>query len=116
MELARISNGENPRVELSEIEEKLRRLIGEFGPSVASSPHMPFWHLATDGLWILEGPPELINRPPTPRPTITELRTNHVSGAFPPVIKIALKSIQGLIAEVAPDPLRVCRGRGRCIH
>ena len=101
LELARISNGENPRVELSEIEEKLRRLIEEFGPSVASSPHMPFWHLATDGLWILEGPPELINRPPTPRPTITELRTNHVSGAFPPEIEIALKSIQGLIAEVA---------------
>src|SRR4051812_42094938 len=62
--LGRLARGEKPSVEFSEIEEKLGRLLEEFGPSGSNmSRNYPFWHLKTDGLWHLTGPNEILSRP-----------------------------------------------------
>lgn len=54
--LGRLARGEAPIVEFSDIEDKLGRLLKEFGPSRSESTrHNPFWHLRTDGIWQLAG-------------------------------------------------------------
>ena len=66
-------------------EPKLKELLDEFGPNGSGNTrHLPFWHLKTDGLWQLDGPAGILNRPPSATPTLTELRDNHVRGGFPP--------------------------------
>ena len=62
--LARVQHGEPWLVEFTVIDEQLKQLLAEFGPSsAAKSRHYPFWHLATDGngaLWELSGPREVL--------------------------------------------------------
>ncbi len=102
MALGNLARGEKPRVAFTEIESKLGRLLEEFGPSGSgASRHFPFWHLATDKLWQLDGPAEILSRPPGATPTIGELRANHVTGGFPPEIQSALEKNPALVAEVA---------------
>jgi len=56
------------------IEDDLRKLLEQFGPSsAAASRHYPFWHLRTDGLWTLDGPARILDRPPAATPNLTEL-------------------------------------------
>lgn len=66
--LGRLVRGEPPIVEFTVIEDKLKSLLAEFGPSSApTSRHYPFWHLATDRssrndpLWELHGPRKSLN-------------------------------------------------------
>lgn len=100
--LGRLARGERPQVEFAEIEDKLGHLLEEFGPSGSNaSRNYPFWHLATDGLWKLDGPAEILARPTGATPNIGELRANHVSGGFPPEIQAAFQKNPALIAEVA---------------
>src|SRR3990170_3289026 len=102
MALGNLARGEKPRAEFADIEGKLGRLLEEFGPSGSNTTrHFPFWHLATDGLWQLNGPAEILARPPGATPTIGELRSNHISGGFPPEIQAAFQDNPALVAEVA---------------
>lgn len=102
MALGILARGENPRIKYADIESKLGRLLEEFGPSGSNaSRHYPFWHLATDGLWQLHGPADILARPPGATPTVGELRANHVSGGFPLEIQTELQKNPALTAEVA---------------
>ncbi len=48
----------------------LKALLEEFGPDgAAATRHNPFWHLRTDGLWQLAGPPNILERAPAATPT-----------------------------------------------
>ena len=50
------STGAKP-VTFAEIEPKLKELLADFGrPSAVNTPHNPFWHMQSDGIWQLEGP------------------------------------------------------------
>lgn len=105
--LGRLVRGENPVVEFSEIEGKLKELLTEFGPSSApATRHHPFWHLATDRgagdtpIWELKGPPEILKRPPAATPNLSELREYHVSGGFPEPLRRALLAEPGLVSEI----------------
>ena len=97
--LARVQRGEPRMVEFSAIDEKLKQLLAEFGPSsAAKSRHCPFWHLATDGhgaLWDLSGPRELLTRPAGATPGLGELRDQHVKGGFRPDIDEPLRHTPG---------------------
>lgn len=115
LELGRLAAGGAPSIEFSEAEPKLRALLEEFGPWRArQSPNLPFWHLQTDGLWRLEGPPAILGRPPGASATARELRENHIRGAFPQALRDALKKDPSLLATVArrvvdshfPDSIR----------
>jgi len=96
--LAKVVAGGAAMIDWNEVEPVLKELLEEFGPDGSgNSRHYPFWHLKTDGLWQLDGPAEILNRPPAATPTLTELRKNHVRGGFPP----------GLIETLQRDPLLV---------
>ena len=102
--LARVQRGEARLVEFTDIDEPLKQLLVEFGPSsAAKSRHYPFWHLATDGhgaLWDLSGPRDILKRPASATPSLGELRDQHVEGGFPIDIDEALRRIPGLLQAV----------------
>lgn len=103
--LARVQHGESRLTEFTTIDSPMKQLLAEFGPSsAANSRHYPFWHLATDGqgaLWELNGPREIISRPPGATPSLGELRKHHVKAGFPLDIDEALRHIPGLLQAVA---------------
>lgn len=102
LELGRIAGGAKGKIDFSAIEAKMASLLEEFGRSgAAATRHYPFWHLRTDGIWQLDGPDAILNRPPGATPTLTELRQNHVSGCFAPEIRTALDSEPDLVPEIA---------------
>ena len=83
-----------------DIEDEFRKLLEQFGPmSAAASRQYPFWHLRTDGLWVLEGPLGIVDRPPGASPTLTEART--LSGSFAPEVLATLRDKPALIAQIA---------------
>jgi putative restriction endonuclease len=100
--LGRLLRGESPLVEFAGIEDKLGNLLEEFGPSGSErTRHNPFWHLRTDGVWQLAGPPEITSRPAGATPTITELRRGRVAGGFAEPVRLALARDPALVAEIA---------------
>jgi predicted restriction endonuclease len=51
-------------IDWNDAEHLLKRLLEEFGPDGSSNTrHCPFWHLQINGLWRLNGHPEILNRP-----------------------------------------------------
>ena len=106
----RLLCGEAPLVEFAGIEDQLGKLLQEFGPSGSEKTrHNPFWHLRTDGVWQLEGPAGITERPAGATPMITELRRGRVAGGFAEPVRFAL----------APTTLRSCDGwsaRGRASY
>lgn len=100
--LGRLWRGEQAAVEFAAIEDDLKKLLDQFGPtSAAASRHYPFWHLKTDGLWTLDGPARIIERPPGATPNLGELREGRVSGGFTPDVLEALRRDRDLIRRIA---------------
>jgi predicted restriction endonuclease len=100
--LARTAQDAPRMVAFEDIEEQFKTLLGEFGPSsAAGSRHYPFWHLATDGVWQLDGPPDFLNRPPAATPNLGELRRLHIAGGFAPDMDAALRRDPALRAQLA---------------
>jgi putative restriction endonuclease len=100
--LSRVNDVTSQTMDWNDAEPLLKVLLEEFGPDGSSTTrHYPFWHLQTDGLWQLNGPPEILNRPAGATPTLTELRQNHVRGGFTMPIYDALKADPELIGIVA---------------
>ncbi|MFG6469277.1 phosphorothioated DNA-binding restriction endonuclease [Roseateles sp. BYS87W] len=105
LSLGRVQRGEPRLAEFTEIEQRLKNLLLEFGPTNSESRrHLPFWHLHTDlggALWDLSGPAALLNRPAANTPNIGELRANRVAGGFHPDVDACLRSTPGLVAACA---------------
>lgn len=100
--LAKVSSGGTAMEDWSDAEPRLKALLNEFGPDGSGrTRHYPFWHLQTDGLWQLEGPQNILSRPPAATPTLTELRSDHVRGGFPPALSKALQADPQLLATIA---------------
>jgi putative restriction endonuclease len=103
--LGRIARGESRLIEFAAVDEPLKRLLTEFGPSSApASRHYPFWHLGTDAggqVWEVEGPASIVNRPAGATPNIGELRREHVKAGFPPELDARLRADPSLIQEIA---------------
>jgi len=97
--LGRLFRGETS-AQFADIEEELQGLLQQFGPSsAAATRHYPFWHLRTDGVWVLNGPKALLSRPPGASPTLAEART--LSGAFSEEVLAAFQAHPEWIAVVA---------------
>jgi hypothetical protein len=100
--LSRVNDVTAQTMDWNDAEPLLKSLLEEFGPDGSSNTrHYPFWHLQTDGIWQLDGPQEILNRPAGATPTLTELRQNHVRGGFTMPIYNALKADPDLINVVA---------------
>jgi putative restriction endonuclease len=98
--LGRIWREETAIVRFAEVEGELRKLLEQFGPSSArSTPHFPFWHLRTDGLWDLTGPQAVLSRPPGATPTLSEMRG--IGGGFSPEVTEAFRRGPQLVVRLA---------------
>lgn len=81
----------------AEIEDKLRRLLKQFGPPTKrQQPELPYWHLQSDGLWEL-------NKQDLPRqkggfPTLAGLRAT--DGRIPAHVAETLKADPDLLRSV----------------
>ncbi|PQJ34717.1 hypothetical protein BSZ35_08995 [Salinibacter sp. 10B] len=100
--LGRLAQGDR-WLTYSNIEEDLRNLLVEFGPPrKRHHPEYPFWHLRTDGVWVIPesdrlDAPENTSDPPR----ITELREKNIRGGFPEDIYESLREDPGLRRSIA---------------
>lgn len=102
--ISKVLDGEDTLTEYSAIDAPLKSLLQKFGPSSGpASRHYPFWHLGTDfngALWQLDGPADILDRPPSKTPTLTELRDLNIRGGLAPAIRKQLQKDIRLAAEV----------------
>jgi putative restriction endonuclease len=100
--LARMTEQQPRLARYDDIEAPLKHLLAEFGPSSAvKTPHNPYWHLQSDGLWTVDGPPELKARKMGSTPTKGELRQPSVMAGFTPEVDSALRHDPALRSQMA---------------
>ena len=100
--LSQLRDSQSALIDWSAVDAPLKALLNEFGPSgSASSRHYPFWHLKTDGLWQLEAPANVLERPAGATPNLGELRRYHVKGGFSPPLRDALQADPQLASIIA---------------
>ena len=100
--LARVNRGGERLVNFEEVEEPLRSLLIEFGPPRRTqNPHLPFWHLQTDGVWEVGGLAGGEGRSPGDTPLVSELRQPEVKAGLPEQIDRALREDSDLLRDVA---------------
>lgn len=98
--LARFADG-TEYLPFSEVEEPLRGLLRDFGPTGSeTNPHPPFWRLQASGAWVVE-PTEGIVLTSSGDPTLTSLRDVDPAGHFPDEVAALLHARPELIAELA---------------
>lgn len=97
--LGRLSRGEGA-ISFSECQPILSNLLREFGPDVRHvHPELPFWHLQTDKLWILDVEGDVLNASGGPSPA--RLRDRDAVGWFPREIGTLLTASPELAVEAA---------------
>ena len=88
----------------AEIEEKLVRLLSDFGPvSARKTPQLPFWHLKSDGFWEIPNPEGVLTT--SGSISVVALRDNNVLGGFTSEAFELLKSEPQLIQQLADQIL-----------
>ncbi|MBD3278794.1 MAG: restriction endonuclease [Candidatus Aegiribacteria sp.] len=98
--LGRLQRGESGPIPFEDVDQKVGKLLDEFGPPRKTQPILPFWYLQNDGLW------ELTNISPSPDgslgspPTKTFMRSNKVTGKIPDNIEKLLQSDRDLLNQV----------------
>lgn len=86
----------------SEIEDDLEALLIEFGPPRKSHhPEYPFWHLRSDGVWVVPEANELEMRQSASNPPKTELREKEARGGFTAEVYRAFRRSSSLRRDVA---------------
>src|SRR5580698_5692602 len=90
--LGRLQSGSPRLLPFDQIENPLTRLLEEFGPPRKSiHPELPFYHLQTDGVWVIDEQAPLTRRRGSKNPLRTELRKWKVGGGFTPQLYRELK-------------------------
>jgi putative restriction endonuclease len=93
--LARLSNGQTSPLAFSEVEEKLKDLLQEFGPSRKSyHPEEPFARLSNDGIWVLD---KAVNTKGSV--SVSELRKVNPEGKLIPEIQDQLLKDRSFLDE-----------------
>lgn len=78
-------------------EERLARLLAEFGPPRPTSPAYPFHHLTSDGVWLVES----AEGPGSPGPRAGRLRRSGAVGRLAPELVSALAEDPRLLPRIA---------------
>ncbi len=95
--LARLQRGESRLVQFADLDGPFKKLLRDFGPPRKSyHPEYPFWHLQSDGLWVI---PEraaldrdLSERSRKNKPPKSVLVREHVQGGFPTPLEARLRA------------------------
>ncbi|WP_159941423.1 MULTISPECIES: phosphorothioated DNA-binding restriction endonuclease [unclassified Nocardiopsis] len=87
----------NVPIVYSEAEERLARLLREFGPRQRTSPGYPFHHLASDGVWRVT----TVDGEGSPGSGVTVLREKRAMGSLSADLDAALCADPGLAARIA---------------
>jgi len=105
--LSRLDSAASGKIAYKDVDEALRPLLAQFGPSRKSYyPELPFWHLQTDGIWELNIDPATIpHRKGSKNPTKGQLLSQDVRGGFSSEIYTALKEDPFLVSEVVSEIL-----------
>lgn len=94
----------------ADIEDPVRELIRTFGFDGTSSadPRLPFWHLMSDQVWLVESSRESAISYAGRRPSATELREQGAQGRFAAPIAAELYGNPGLMFELVGQMLCEC--------
>ena len=100
--LGKLANQHLSQLHFSDVEEELKSLLREFGPTGSENKgHFPFWHLQGDGLWELHGPVELTSRPLRNTALVSQLRQPEVTAGFSPELARYLIKNPDIIRSIA---------------
>lgn len=98
--LARVQSGEARLVAFGDIEEKLVRMLSDFGPvSARKTPQLPFWHLQSDGFWEIPNTDGVLTV--SGSVSIKALRDNKVQAGFTQEVYELLKNDNDLIQQLS---------------
>lgn len=100
--LARISRGEARAISFRDIDEPLKALLREFGPPRKSvHPEYPFWHLQSDGVWLVRDAELLERRTGNKNVTRNTLLKAEAVGELTEDVDRRLRRDPRLLAEAA---------------
>lgn len=100
--IGRVASGGSHVVPFAELEQPLADLLREFGPPRKSlHPEFPFWHLQTDGIWLVRDAPSLKKKKRGSSPSRTVLREARAVGEVPQRLWHALAGDVELREELA---------------
>jgi len=100
--LGRLQAGRPRMVAFQEASAPLKELIQEFGPRRCSYyPELPFWHLRSDGLWVVEAERELKPKHGESSVSAKALRDANAQGGLPEDVFGCLKSNPQAVVEMA---------------
>ncbi|GJF33948.1 HNH endonuclease [Kitasatospora sp. NE20-6] len=81
----------------SAVEEELKRLLEEYGPSHPTTPAYPFHHLVSDGVWEVRTD----KGPGSPGSGVRVLRSSGATGRLAPELRVALRKEPVLLGRLA---------------
>ncbi|MFJ1751893.1 phosphorothioated DNA-binding restriction endonuclease [Kitasatospora sp. NPDC088134] len=81
----------------SAVEEELKRLLEEYGPSHPTTPAYPFHHLVSDGVWEVRTD----QGPGSPGSGVRVLRSSGAAGRLAPELRAALRKEPALLGRLA---------------
>jgi putative restriction endonuclease len=103
--LARLQRGDDRLVPFAELDEPFRRLLRDYGPPRKSyHPEYPFWHLQSDGLWViperaaLDRDLEMRSRQNNPPKSVLVRENAH--GGFPEALEARLRAAPKLVNRI----------------
>lgn len=100
LSLARVNSGEPRLVAFGDIEEKLVRMLADFGPiSARKTPQLPFWHLQSDGFWEIPNTERVLTM--SGSVSIKVLRDNKVQAGFIPEVYELLENDNDLVQQLS---------------
>ncbi len=88
------------RLPFAAVEPAVGALLRSFGPPHRTSPDYPFWHLQTDGLWVVEDADTLPPGKSQKKPLITTLRDRDAVGRLAPGVTCLLREQPALLDEL----------------
>jgi putative restriction endonuclease len=95
--LGRFQQNADGELRYSSVEEDLKRLLAEYGPSNRTTPAYPFHHLVSDGVWEVRTD----HGPGSPGSGVRELRAAGAAGRLAPELRAALRREPSLLGRMA---------------
>jgi len=109
MILGRAQRGESSRMSFAEVDQQLATGLRMFGAPVKGSvqPELPFWHLQSDGLWVVENARSLPRGKRKDRPTRNTLVRDDPVGYVPAewwqILETEPERVSGLASQILND-------------